>query len=109
MKVEFSETQIQLMQAALDQWGLAAQAGQTIEECAELIVALQKHINRTPSQDTMKGIVDEIADVEMMLAQMRLVFGVDDDAFKKRIERKFAKLKEYLEKEAHEEDGDEQS
>ena len=108
MKVEFSEAQIQLMQTALDKWGLAAQAGQTIEECAELIVALQKHINRKPSQDTMEGIVDEIADVEMMLAQMRLVFGVDDDAFKMRIERKFAKLNEYLEKEVHEGDEDEQ-
>ena len=97
MKVEFSEGQIKAMQAALDKWGLAAQAGQTIEECAELIVALQKHINREPSPKTIENIVDEIADVEMMLAQMRLVFGVSDDAFRERIEQKFAKLNQYLE------------
>ena len=97
MKVEFSPAQVHAMQAALDKWGLAAQAGQTIEECAELIVALQKHINREPSLGTIEDIVDEIADVEMMLAQMRLVFGVDDVAFRDRLARKFAKLGQYLE------------
>ena len=85
------------MQAALDKWGFAAQVGQTIEECAELIVALQKHINREPSQKTADGIVDEMADVEMMLAQLRYMFGVDDAAFRKRIEEKFAILSRYLE------------
>ena len=99
MKVEFTDEQIKAMQNALDKWGLAAQAGQTIEECAELIVALQKHINREPSTETVENIVDEIADVEMMLAQMRLVFGVDDDAFRKRVEEKFAKLNQYLKNE----------
>ena len=85
------------MQAALDQWGLSAQAGQTIEECAELIVALQKHMNRNPSPETVDAITDEIADVEMMLAQMRLALGVDDETLKKRIHEKFTKLNQYLE------------
>lgn len=96
MKVQFTDDEIKLMQTALDRWGLAAQAGQTVEECAELIVALQKHINRTPSLETIENIVDEIADVEMMLAQMRLAFGIDDDTFRKKIENKFTKLNKYL-------------
>ena len=96
MKVEFTGDEIKVMQAALDQWGLAAQVGQTVEECAELIVALQKHINRTPSPETLENIIDEIADVEMMLAQMRLVLGINDDTFRKRIEYKFEKLNQYL-------------
>jgi NTP pyrophosphatase (non-canonical NTP hydrolase) len=79
MKVEFTDNEIKIMQTALDQWGIAAQVGQTVEECAELIVALQKYINRTPKPDTLENIIDEIADVEMMLAQMRLVFGIDAD------------------------------
>ena len=96
MKVEFTENEIKIMQIALDQWELAAQVGQTVEECAELIVALQKYINRTPQPDTLENIIDEIADVEMMLAQMRLVFGIDDDVLRKRIEYKFEKLNQYL-------------
>ena len=99
MRIEFTGTQIAAMQTALDKWGLAAQAGQTVEECAELIVALQKHTNRLPSPETIENIVDEMADVEMMLAQMRLAFNVDDNAFQKRIENKFEKLNIYLTKE----------
>ena len=97
MKVEFTGTEIATMQAALDHWGLNAQVGQTIEECAELIVALQKYINRTPNPDAIDNITDEIADVEMMLAQMRLVLGIDDNTLRKRIEYKFERLNQYLE------------
>ena len=96
MRVEFTDEQIKLMQTALDKWGLNAQAGQTVEECAELIVALQKHTNRTPTPETAEGIVDEIVDVEMMLAQLRLAFNVSDEAFQKMIADKFNKLNEYL-------------
>ena len=96
MKVEFTDEQIKLMQTALDKWGLNAQAGQTVEECAELIVALQKHTNRTPTLETIEGIVNEIVDVEMMLAQLRLAFNVSDEAFRDRIADKFDKLNEYL-------------
>jgi len=96
MKVQFSETEVKIMQTALDQWGANAQVGQTVEECAELIVALQKYVNRTPQPGMVENILDEIADVEMMLAQMRLVLGIDDDTLRQRIEYKFARLNQYL-------------
>ena len=96
MKVQFTDKEIQIMQQALDQWGLNAQVGQTVEECAELIVALQKHVNRTPRTKTIENILDEIADVEMMLAQMRLALGFNDDALRNRIEYKFERLRRYL-------------
>jgi len=73
-----------------------AQVGQAVEECAELIVALQKYVIREKA--TSEDILDEIADVEMMLAQMRLVLGIDDDTLRKRIEYKFARLNQYLAK-----------
>ena len=96
MKVQFTETEIKTMQTALEQWGLNAQVGQTVEECAELIVALQKYINRTQKLNTVENITDEIADVEMMLAQMRLALGIDDDTLRKQIEYKFERLNQYL-------------
>ena len=96
MKVKFTDIEIATMQAALDKWGLNAQVGQTVEECAELIVALQKHINRTPKPSTIENIIDEIADVEMMLAQLRLALGIDDETLRKRIEYKFERLNQYL-------------
>ena len=39
MKVEFTDKEITIMQTALDKWGLAAQAGQTVEECLEKYLA----------------------------------------------------------------------
>jgi NTP pyrophosphatase (non-canonical NTP hydrolase) len=100
MHIHFTGSQVNSMRAALAQWGEAAQVGMAVEECAELIVALQKHINRTPSPDTIDNIADEIADVEMMLAQMRLTFGISDEMMAKRIKQKFAKLDKYLRKES---------
>jgi hypothetical protein len=32
----------------------------------------RKHVKRTPQPGRLDGVIDEIADVEMMLAQMRL-------------------------------------
>ena len=98
MKVEFNSSEIETMQAALDQWGLTAQIGQAVEECAELIVALQKYVNRTSQAGSGERILDEIADVEMMLAQIRLALNIDDETLRGRIERKFSRLDEYLAK-----------
>jgi NTP pyrophosphatase (non-canonical NTP hydrolase) len=98
MKVEFSENEVKTMQTCLDKWGINAQVGQTVEECAELIVALQKYVNRTPQPGTVENILDEIADVEMMLGQMRLVLGINDEALRERIEYKFERLNQYLKK-----------
>jgi hypothetical protein len=55
---------------ALKTWGIASQVEMMIEECAELVVALQ-HWKRSRSSD----VVSELADVEIMLDQMRLIFG----------------------------------
>jgi len=96
MKLEFTENETAIMQTALDRWGFNAQVGQAIEECAELIVALQKYTNRTPTNDSRERIIDEIADVEMMLAQMRLCLGIDDEVLRDRIEHKFGRLENYL-------------
>jgi len=97
MTIHFPNNQIKIMQQALDQWWLNAQVGQAVEECAELIVALQKHINRTPLHQNTDNILDEIADVEMMLAQIRLALDIDDEALRNRIEYKFERLQRYLE------------
>ena len=95
MKVQFTEEEVKTMQTALNRWGLNAQVGVAVEECAELIVVLQKYVNRSKKPD-IDDILDEIADVEMMLAQMRLSLGIDDDMLRKRIEHKFEKLNQYL-------------
>ena len=98
MNLKFDYIQTDMMRTALGHWGEAAQVGMAVEKCAELIVALQKYINRTPAPNTLENIMDEIANVEMMLAQMRLTLGISDEMLAKRIKQKFAKLEKYLKK-----------
>ena len=54
---------------ALQVFGHANQIDMIIEECAELIHAIQKHKRVRPCD-----VQSEIADVEIMCAQMRLIF-----------------------------------
>ena len=97
MNVKFNKDEVAIMQTALDSWGLNAQLAVTVEECAELIVALQKYINRSSNAKAVDNVLDEIADVEIMLAQMRLALGIDDTMLSKRIGEKLVKVKGYLE------------
>ena len=59
---------------------------------------IAKILNRTPQAGSGERILDEITDVEMMLAQIRLALNFDDEALRKRIEYKFSRLAGYLAK-----------
>jgi len=96
MIVKFTENEIIAMQTALEKWGLDAQCDQMVEECAELIVVLQKYVKRSLKTATIEEVIDEIADVEMMLAQMRIALGIDDQTLREQIERKFEVMQEYM-------------
>ena len=98
--LRFSCSHVNTLWEALDRWGEKAQVGCAVEELAELIVALQKHTNRTPTPETLGNILDEIADVEIMLAQMRMHFGFSDAMLAKQVEKKLAKLDKSLKKKA---------
>jgi NTP pyrophosphatase (non-canonical NTP hydrolase) len=60
-----------------------------IEECGELIVSLS-HFKRGRSD--LKSLAEEIADVTIMLDQLKLIVGADIIA--DAIERKFVRLEE---------------
>lgn len=61
-----------LYRRALKVYGHGAQLGQTIEECAELIVAIN-HYRR--GRLGLEHIAEETADIENMCAQMRVLVG----------------------------------
>ena len=75
----------------IDKWGEKAQYAQAIEECAELIATLQ-HFARGKVD---RGVViDELADVYLMVGQLIYMFGEED--FKFAVEKKIIKLHELL-------------
>ncbi|MEE0816119.1 MAG: hypothetical protein U0M13_10705 [Desulfovibrio fairfieldensis] len=60
-------------EAAVKKWGLDAQLLQTQEEAAELIVAIS-HFRRG-RVNSKKEVLEELADMEIMLEQMRTALG----------------------------------
>ena len=69
-----------------DCYGYEAQSNQLIEECAELIQAINKHkrvmhnrqsVNMT-LKETINNVSEEIADVEIMLAQIKYLLGINE-------------------------------
>jgi len=70
----------QIFKAAINKWGKEIQVEIAIEEMAELIKALQK-IKRNSDDSTqwmelIHNVWEEIADVEIMLEQIKLIYGV---------------------------------
>ena len=62
----------EIYQDALNKWGIEEQVKQAIEELTELSLALQHH---KKGKSTISDIVSEIADVEIMCSQLRLICG----------------------------------
>lgn len=81
---------------ALAFYGEAAQIIKCIEELGELTKALAKKFNADPDHlgKTIDNVHEEIADVEIMLAQMRMVF--DSAAIDKFKEDKLERLKQRM-------------
>lgn len=71
---------------AIRLWGIIPQFDQLVEECAETIVAMN-HLKRG-KPDAEDELLGELADLEIMIEQMKFIFGEE------RIEtKKYDKLK----------------
>lgn len=87
---------------AIDTYGREAQTDICIEECSELIKALLK-FRRLPLEErlaakgmkVLENIQEEIADVQIMLWQMELLYGYG--CTEHEIERKIDRLKKRIE------------
>ena len=71
MKIELDN---EILKGAIDTFGTGAQIDMAVEECSELINALMK-LRR--SRVVVQDVVTEIADVQIMCAQLELIFAGD--------------------------------
>lgn len=85
-----NETEV--LQRALDTYGSALQIAMVFEEMSELQKELCKYLRGKCSP---ASIAEEIADVEIMLEQMKMLFCCTDDVSNER-RRKVERLKERL-------------
>ena len=88
-------------------YGFDAQSNQLIEECAELIQAINKYkrqflrgqpVRESSDKTPHDMIVEEIADVEVMLCQIKQMFGITEleieDVAERKIERTMMRMEE---------------
>lgn len=73
-----------LYQKAASLWGFEFQTRMMIEEMAELTTALC-HISR--NRGSIEAVMEEIADVEIVLNQMKIIFPSIEAIKKKKLER----------------------
>ena len=87
---------------AIVTYGREAQTDMCIEECSELIKALLKYRRFPPEEwlskkrlNTLKSIQEEIADVQIMIWQMDLMYGYGftGDQIDKKIDRLRERIK----------------
>lgn len=77
-------------------YGVNAQSMQTCEECAELIQAVSK-LTRGVTEIRILSLVEEIADVRIMMSQMMQFYGIPETEItllvEKKLERQLERIK----------------
>lgn len=98
----------QKIQYIADHYGYEPQSRQLIEEMAELTVALNKAwrktfdtVDKIPNMDDEERIVEEIADVEIMITQIEYLLGVSDMKLNNMIKQKLDRQIERIKNEIH--------
>jgi NTP pyrophosphatase (non-canonical NTP hydrolase) len=67
------EREARILEAAVETYGAESQIDMMIEEMSELTKALCKY-KRSPDGGTVDNVLEEMADVQIMLNQMALIF-----------------------------------
>lgn len=88
--MEFNKNQINVMIDALEYYGNNPQVDVAIEEMSELIKELLK--NRR-GEENRSMIADEMADVYIMIEQLKFIFGINETELKVNAEFKIQRLK----------------
>ncbi len=82
----------EILQEAIDRYGMDAQLKMVLEEMSEL----QKEICKFwRGKDNLEQIADEVADVEIMLEQVRIIFQIED-VVDEHISQKISRLRDRL-------------
>ena len=85
---------METLKNAISAFGADAQITKLCEECAELMTAV---IHRRAGRDTNDHVAEEMADVTLMMVQMRIIFGISEEDIDKWMAYKLERLRERLE------------
>ena len=88
--------EIEIMRSAIKKNGKTMQTVVAIEELSELQKELTKHIRGKGNRD---NLIEEVADVLVMIAQIQLMYYIPDDEVDKVMRFKLNRLKERMQDE----------
>lgn len=88
----------ELYTKAINTYGVREQSAVATEECAELIQAINKH-QRNGSTDTLSNLIEEIADVLIMIDQLKAMYNLSEEAINIKKNYKLCRLEQRLGKE----------
>ena len=91
--IALSREHCQLLQEAMQLYGEEAQINMAVEECGELIAAINQHRRGRCDSEELAG---EVADVIITANQLALIFG--EEVVARQINRKMMRLAERLNK-----------
>lgn len=83
------------LKAAITVWGERAQLEMAQEEATELALAVRKFIRR-PTSDRLEDLAGEMADVELMISQLKMMLPSTKQAVKRIKKEKLARLVDRL-------------
>ena len=91
MKIELDN---EILNGAIDTFGIGSQIDMAVEECSELINALEKYRR---GRVGVQEVVTEIADVQIMCAQLEYMFAGDSKIVDAERMRKMDRLRGRIE------------
>lgn len=93
MEVFLSKKELNTFKRAIDTYGVRSQEDVAIEEMSELTKAIIKN-RRYNTDETKANIVEEMADVLIMLFQLMNVYGVPSQVYEAKVDRLKKRLDE---------------
>lgn len=88
--------QNKVIHRVISTFGKRNQKMQTIEELQELQSAVFENVHR--GTDNLKNIIEEVADVEIMLCQLKEIYNIDQKEIENVKEYKLTRLNHTIEK-----------
>lgn len=85
----------ELYKKAIKKWGIELQIGMFHEEIGELIKAINK-LRRHPINPNLLQVEEEIADVQIMIEQMIVLFKLDETRIMTKRKDKIKRLEEMV-------------
>lgn len=89
-----------ILNQAIVHYGVEAQLDQVIEECLELALAIRRYKREPSFSINIDAVIDEIADVSIMVAQAAIVVG--PERVQKRVNYKLHRLQGRINKDVTE-------